>query len=429
MDYSWFTSQDARLKDNILRLLHTRPVSLPTAEQFCVEPKFFPRICESRPHGLVQPFAPYGKFASLSPPRQRSSREPRPPTTPSTTSELTLTYIGIVRRSEDFNRRAIMKDELRLRSSYVELLNAFQHMIPVLQGEMRSFFAQEHNARCAVQRESDDAFSKLAASGEQSFTSARRKEGSRPNCYGLPLFKGAFLSESACERAFVELSWRGGVDLTLAAVVVAHSGVVLGVATDGEGVRGKGRVLLVRPLNDYDGNCGNGVGGSRITFQLNLNCCPVTVSSIIFVVCPRGNSQTLSGLRQCWLTVSDLSREGEMRQLLTIFVSPLSFYGVVIAASLRQKSERLWQYFHEGGTLLGHRRPAVVAQVFSERGVHHLGFIGPESEYVFASLMMKECEELECCLRSWTAETEAIDRHCMHTTLLKLRGRRAPFAK
>lgn len=307
--------------------------------------------------------------------------------------ELTLTYLGILRHSEDFNRRAITKDEQKRRALYRRWMDAFQAMIPVLLGEVREQQLAESSERESIEQEHADVVEKLTVMAESSLALARRREGSRPACAILKPHRSSLISEAASERCFVELRWRGGVDLCFAVIVVDLNDALVGIASNGEGVRGKGRVLLLRPLNDYDGNCGSGVGGSRCTFQVNLHSCPSNVSRMVFVACPRGNSESLAALKQGWLTLSDTeAATGAARPMLTISVLPFAFHGAVVAGSLRRRND-CWQFCNDYGTLLGHRRPVVVAQLLLMKTSGEWEHLDRELQFCRASIGLQECLE------------------------------------
>lgn len=316
-------------------------------------------------------------------------------------TELTLTYVTILQKSEDFNRRAVKKDESKKRDRLKALMDEFQRIIPVLLGEFYGLLNAEAAERGVNEREWLDGFTKLSAAEASGFAMARRREGSRPQCHILQQGKRSLLTETAVDRCFVELSWRGGVDLNLIAVAVDDRNGLFGFATNGEGLRIKGRLMIVRPMSDYDGNCGSGIGGSRMTFQVSLSSCPINVSRIAFCVAPRGFSENLSDLKQCWLTVSELPIGlTAVKQLFTIFVPSLSFRGAVLVASLRRRPDRasLWQYVNDGSDILGHLKPPLVASLTAEFHRTMAGkcidtFCAAEAAYCNASLRLMETEQ------------------------------------
>jgi hypothetical protein len=355
----------------------------------------------SRVRPQTQPKSRQRRHRTISEGRLNSTLPPlRTPRLPHSNelSELTLTYVGILQRSEDFNRRAILRDESTRRAKMERIMNEFNILVPQLLGQRRSVIQQEAMLRNLNVEEYYDALGKLEAQERIGLQMAHRREGSKPQCHIVPQGKGLMISESGLERSFVELSWRGGVDLQFIAVVLDVRGLLVGVATSGEGVRTKGRLLLLRPLLDYDGNCGNGSGGSHMTFQANLSSCAVNIDKIVFCICPRGSSESLRNLKQAWVTISDMY-ESRQRQLFTVACPSVRVSGFLMVASLRRRGDA-WQFYNESRSVAGHRRHQTVATLVSQVATQEpIIFISREEEYNRALVITKECDERERLLR------------------------------
>ncbi|CUG16299.1 Hypothetical protein, putative [Bodo saltans] len=392
--YQWYTAHDEKLKSSIISLLRRDLLSLPT------ERDFLPRA-PSRPRPQTQPKSRQRRHRSISEGRLGSTLPPlrTPKLSPSNElTELTMTYVGILQRSEDFNRRAMQRDETARRTKMEKVMSELNIFVPLLLTQRRTVIQQEALLRNQSVSEYFDSLGKLEAQERVGLQMARRREGSKPLCHVVPQGKGLMISESGLERSFVELSWRGGVDLQFIAVVLDVRGLVVGVATSGEGVRTKGRLLLLRPLLDYDGNCGNGSGGSHMTFQANLSSCAVNIDKIVFCICPRGGSESLVNLKQAWVTISDMY-DGRQRQLFTVACPSFTMNGFLMATSLRRRGDA-WQFFNEARSVAGHRRHQTVATLVSEVATQEPNiFISREEEYNRATGRNKECEERERLLR------------------------------
>lgn len=391
--YQWYTAHDDKLKSSIISLLSRDLLSLPRVEDFAPSPPARGRP-QTQPKSRHKTRTPdTGRLNSTLP-----LIRPRPPS--NELSELTLTYVGILQRSEDFNRRAKMRDEASQRMKMEKIMNEFNVLVPLLLNQRRSILQHEATARSQTVFEYFESISKFESLEKVGLQMAKRREGSKPQCHILPHGKGLMISESALERSFIELSWRGGVDVSFIAVVLDVRGAVVGVATNGEGVRTKGRLLLLRPLMDYDGNCGNGAGGSRMTFQANLSSCSVNIDKIVFCISPRGVSESLRNMKQTWVTISDVL-DGKQRQLLTVSCPPVELNGFLIVASLRRRGDTAWQFFNDTRDVIGHRRHQVIAALVSELASQELNtFVSREEEHNRAGEECRECEARERQMRS-----------------------------
>lgn len=414
--YTWYTAHDDKLRSSIISLLNRELLSLPREADFL--PKAPPR-----PHTQLKSHRRTHTKLGSTLPLIHGHRKSRP----GELTELTLTYVGILQRSEDFNRRAMMRDELSRRSRMQVLMDQFNCLVPLLLGLRNAVFQQETTIRNQLILECTETSARLEVLEKTGRQLARRREGSKPQCHILARGKGSMITESARERSYVEFCWRGGVDLGMIAVVLDDRGGVVGVATSGEGVRTKGRLLLLRPLLDYDGNCGNGSGGSRMTFQLNLSSCPVNVAKIVFCVCPRGASESLRNLRQSWVTISDWY-DGQQRQLLTVSCPPLDVHGSLVVASLRRRHDTAWQFFNELSSIAGHRRYQNVALVVSALETQDPVYLAMcEESFNRSGEEMRECEDRELLLRSLLAFEQDNDNVSILTfvdSVLKRRPKR-----
>lgn len=136
-----------------------------------------------------------------------------------TPNELTLTYMRVLAHSEDFARRAVLRSESRAADQLTKQCNRLREVVHSVLGQFRAIVEEEQSRRDVVVDDEQRSRGRVEALSTRNAEAAKRHEDVRPTCLVLGKHQSVHIDPFHCEGLVVEVRWRGGVELSIHALV------------------------------------------------------------------------------------------------------------------------------------------------------------------------------------------------------------------
>lgn len=267
-------------------------------------------------------------------------------------SELTLTYLKVLQKSEDYNRRVLIRNELQAVTSIARLWAAFTAAVNAFLGKLEELAKLERERRDGITRDEDNARGALLKFRDQGYRVAKRNEDIRPLCPVLGNGNSVLLEPEIANSLLLEFRWRGGVDLLSSIMVFDDSDRLMVLGSRTEVAKGPHGNVCIKWFGDPNGGRDLGIGGSRDTFHLVLANLPSKARRVV-IACFNGTypGAPLAALSRLWLTLR-VPPAGEVLSMKTPSTRELYACGYpaggpascLVVASLVRKTHDTWQF-------------------------------------------------------------------------------------
>lgn len=276
------------------------------------------------------------------------SRSQEPPATVADVvpNELTLTYLKVLQRSEDYNRRAVDHDRTRFMNATSKPWRQLNdHVADILQ-QFQMINDTETDDREEVVDEEQHARSSLVRACVASHAAAKRHEDVRPTCPIIASGQRVHLDPSAAQGIVAEVRWRGGADPMFTAIVLDENSKAIGVASPTDIVKGPESTIAIRQFGALSGAVALGAGGSRDCFQICLNNLHKRAHRVVIALLCRRGADTLNGLQRCWLTLHEqgVGAGEKSKELYACRGLDSGPYGAIVLASLTRRTSDVWLF-------------------------------------------------------------------------------------
>lgn len=227
-------------------------------------------------------------------------------------TDLTLTYLGVLERCEDYSRRELIKQDERSHGSFqqwIDDLNSFNEAFVVCAGEVNE---DEQSRRKKLLSDERSSFKELRRKKAQSEISCRKRERFVIPCSVMEVGTTTSIDPRCCDNMLVELLWRGPIELSVALI---FEGDPYAVADKRTPLKGRHESLAARIVGQSEEGSGSVVGGAFQRFCLSLAGLSRHIERVSICVT---SSSLLSSLNEGWIVLHSLDSqfniEGRMAQ-------------------------------------------------------------------------------------------------------------------
>ena len=248
-------------------------------------------------HGAKKvPRPPVSLPALVSPRRQSEFGEFTP-------TDLTLTYLGVLERCEDYSRREIIKQDHKSHAHFqqwIDNLNDFNEAFGDCALEHND---DEHARRKKILSEERASFKDLKRKKALSEVACRKRERFIIPCAILEAGTTTSIDPRCCDNMLIELLWRGDIELNVALVFEGDPYVLSDSANP---LKGRHESLAARCVGQSELGSGLVVGGAYQRFCLSLAGLARNIERV--AVCVMG-SVPLTSLNEGWMVIHSLDSQ------------------------------------------------------------------------------------------------------------------------
>lgn len=275
-------------------------------------------------------------------------------------SELTKTYLSVLARSEDYNRRMILRAESERARRFSAKHDAMCNFASEWADRFEDVFRAELEARTCAGEEECELRVELMLRQAKGALIARRYEDVPPRCALLERQQPQCLTSEVMSSEFVlEIRHRSNLELSIFAAVFDKEYRILGVATQVDWVKSASGLVSIRGTEAYRRDRGNLY--VQLALQFKLEHLPPHATRVIFGMLNASSvNATFSQLQRCWCTFkapssspSSLVQKAKgaavFDDLYAHRIEPTP-YGSLLVSSLTRTGDSSWWYtVHDQG--------------------------------------------------------------------------------
>jgi hypothetical protein len=260
-------------------------------------------------------------------------------------NELTLTYLKVLQRSEDYNRRSIMQDRSRGLKAAEKPWKKYNEFVAEIIAKFRDVYAQEKALRLRQADDEEKQRQHMHRLADQSHATAKRHEDIRPSCPLIANGQQVHLDPQHAYGLTVELRWRGGCDVDLHFFTYDEADRPITVGSKTDIIRGTEGSIGIRQIAASDAFT-LGTGGSRSCFQLNLANLQARTARIVVVALAAGRQQQLKSLSRSWLTLYDTGKNPSKlgQELYASGCLEGGTFSGIVTCSFTRRTGNVWIY-------------------------------------------------------------------------------------